>query len=156
MHNMYSFAFFLLVAVSLTACSSESNTSTSQSSSSSSSSVYAVASSQSSEPENVNPIIVSPLVGSVIKSPVTVRGKARGTWFFEGSLPIEITDSHNNVIAKAPAQAKGEWMTTDYVNFSVTIPFSTKQPFGFIVIKKDNPSGLPENDAQFKIPVMFE
>lgn len=154
MHHMYSFVFLLLVVVSLTACSSESDTSASQSSSSSS--VYAVASSQSSAPENINPIVVSPVVGSVIKSPVTIQGKARGTWFFEGSLPIEITDSHNIVIAKAPAQADGEWMTTDYVNFSVTIPFSTKQPFGFIVIKKDNPSGLPENDAQFKIPVMFE
>lgn len=154
MHNIYSLAFVLLVVVSLTACSSEPDISTSKSSSSSS--VYAVASSQSSAPENVNPIIVSPVVGSVIKSPVTVQGRARGTWFAEGSLPIEITDSHNLVIATAPAQADGEWMTTDYVDFSVIIPFSTKQPFGFIVIKKDNPSGLPENDAQFKIPVMFK
>lgn len=146
--------FLVLVVVSLTACSSESDISASQSSSSSS--VYAVASSLSSIPENVNPVIVSPVVGSHIKSPVTVQGKARGSWFSEGALPIEITDSHNIVIAMAPAQADSEWMTTDYVDFSVTIPFSTKQPFGFIVIKKDNPSGLPENDAQFKIPVMFQ
>ena len=86
---------------------------------------------------------------------MTVKGKARGTWFFEASLPVQITDSHNNVIATAPAQADGEWMTTEYVDFSVTIPFSTNESFGFIVIKKDNPSGLPENDAQFKIPVTF-
>ena len=91
-----------------------------------------------------------------MKSPVTVKGKARGTWFFEASLPVLVTDSHNNVIASAAAQADGEWMTTEYVDFSVTIPFSTNQPFGFIVIKKDNPSGLPENDAQIKIPVTFK
>lgn len=153
MRTIYSLTLFSLVLVFLTACSSSSSSNTAQSSLSSS---YAVASSQTSVPESTNPVIVSPVVGSHIKSPVTVQGKARGSWFSEGTLPIEITDSHNIVIAKAPAQADSEWMTTDYVNFSVTIPFSTKQPFGFIVIKKDNPSGLPENDAQFKIPVMFE
>lgn len=99
--------------------------------------------------------IETPRANSVVKSPLLVRGKARGTWFFEASLPVQIQDSTGNVITTVPAQADGEWMTTDYVNFSVEIPFVTSDTSGFLVIKKDNPSGLPENDDEVKIPVKF-
>ncbi len=100
-------------------------------------------------------IVTSPELGSLVESPLSVEGKARGTWFFEASLPVEITDASGNVIAVAPASADGEWMTTEYVDFSVTIPFSTAEKSGFLVIKKNNPSGLPEHDAMVKIPVHF-
>ncbi len=152
MHNTYVLLSVTALTVLCAACTPLTTNTTTPSASSSS---FAVASSKASSDDGINPIILSPSVGSKVQSPLTVQGKARGTWFFEGSLPVQITDSHNNVIATAPAQTEGEWMTTEYIDFSVTIPFSTHESFGFIVIKKDNPSGLPENDAQFKIPVTF-
>jgi spore germination protein GerM len=54
------------------------------------------------------------------------------------------------------AQAQGDWMTTNFVPFSSTLTFSTPTtPTGILVLQKDNPSGLPENDAEIRIPVRF-
>ncbi len=114
-----------------------------------------MSSSSSAVAEGKDVIVTAPIVGSIVKSPLIVQGKARGSWFFEGSLPIVITDTNDNIIAVAPAEALGEWMTIDYVDFTATITFSTKATSGFIIVKKNNPSGLPENDSQVKIPVTF-
>src|SRR3989338_9204044 len=57
----------------------------------------------------------TPRIGDAIASPVNVSGKARGNWYFEASFPVEVLDSRGAVIAQAPAQAQGEWMTTEYV-----------------------------------------
>jgi hypothetical protein len=39
-------------------------------------------------------------------------------------------------------------------NLDFTIPENLER--GYLVISKDNPSGLPEYDASFKIPVKFK
>lgn len=88
-------------------------------------------------------------------SPVTLRGEARGPWFFEGSFPVQLIDNLGNEIATGVAQADGEWMTEDFVPFTATITFSTTAKSGGIVLKKDNPSGEPENDASVTVPVRF-
>jgi hypothetical protein len=51
---------------------------------------------------------------------------------------------------------EGGWMTIDLVKFESEITFTTTEKTGYIVIKKDNPSGLPENDASLKVPVKFQ
>ena len=101
-------------------------------------------------------ILDNPLAGSIITSPVTISGQARGEWFFEASFPIKIIDANNKILAMAPAQAQDDWLTDDFVPFKAIIDFS--QPTtstGFIILLKDNPSGLPEHDAEVKIPVQF-
>jgi hypothetical protein len=48
-------------------------------------------------------------------------------------------------------------MTENFINFQGKIEFS--QPItetGYILFKKDNPSGLPEHDELFKMPVKFK
>ncbi len=112
-------------------------------------------SSSSSATTDGDVVISSPQPNEVIKSPLLVTGKARGTWFFEGSLPIHVTDSDGTILASVPGQAEGEWMTTDYVSFTATLTFTTDATSGFVIIAKDNPSGLPENDMQVKIPIQF-
>jgi hypothetical protein len=106
---------------------------------------------------NDSPVILeSPLAESIINSPVIISGQARGQWFFEASFPVKIIDAHNQVLGLASAQAQGDWMTDDFIPFKATVDFS--QPTtstGFIVLFKDNPSGLPEHDAEVKIPVKF-
>ncbi|HYF10195.1 MAG TPA: Gmad2 immunoglobulin-like domain-containing protein [Candidatus Paceibacterota bacterium] len=102
-------------------------------------------------------IVASPKNGDIITSPLTVGGVARGYWFFEASFPIEITDSAGKRIAQHYAEAQGEWMTTEYVPFKGTISFTapTSTNTGFVVFHKDNPSGLPQNDASVKVPIRF-
>src|SRR3989304_192674 len=88
-----------------------------------------------------------PLPGAEISSPLVVKGRARGTWFFEASFPVIIKDSDGNVLAAVPAQAQGEWMTTDWVPFEVTVEFeadTTVSSRGALILQKDNPSGLPQ------------
>lgn len=91
-----------------------------------------------------------------IKSPLKLTGELPGTWYFEANLPVSITDADGKVLVAKGAQATKDWTTTDYVPFEVTLNFiKPKSSTGFIVIKNDNPSGLPENDKTIKIPVRF-
>ncbi len=100
--------------------------------------------------------VTSPQENESISSPVMIKGEARGNWYFEASFPIALYDSNNTLLAEAPAQAIGEWMTEDFVPFELSLSFSKPTTTsGKIVLKKDNPSGLPENDEQIEIPVLF-
>ncbi len=98
-------------------------------------------------------VVDAPLPGSEISSPYTVTGKARGGWYFEASFPIKLLDADGKVLWQGPAQAQGDWMTSEYVPFKVSINFITSSKTGTLEIHNDNPSGLPENDKELKIPV---
>lgn len=106
-------------------------------------------------------VLESPLPGATITSPLTLKGQARGGWYFEASFPVYLTDWDGKIIAQAPAQAKGEWMTSEYVPFEVTLTFDTPTPGdpavnrGTLILHNDNPSGLPENDRALEVPVVF-
>lgn len=98
-----------------------------------------------------------PLPGSKVTSPLTITGQARGTWYFEASFPYELKNAQGITIAQGPVQAQGDWMTTDFVPFSVVITFPA-QPAGSkgtLILHKDNPSGLPQNEDHLIIPVVF-
>jgi hypothetical protein len=100
----------------------------------------------------------SPTQGSSISSPVTITGKARGTWFFEASFPVVLVDWDGLIIAEGHAEARSDWMTQDYVPFEAQLTF--KKPSynnrGTLILKKDNPSGLPEYDDALEIPIFFQ
>lgn len=101
-------------------------------------------------------ISVSVKSNQTITSPLQIDGKVRGFWFFEASFPIQLTDEQGNVLAETTAQAQGDWMTSDFVNFKAQLDFvSNAEIKGFLIFKKDNPSGLPENDAQLKVSVII-
>lgn len=106
--------------------------------------------------------IFTPKPGDVIVSPLAVKGEARGVWFFEASFPIILTDWDGRIIAEYFAQAQGEWMSQNYVSFEGVIEFenpSWEDGFskrGLLILKKDNPSGLPQYDDALEIPVLFE
>jgi len=98
----------------------------------------------------------SPKANEIISSPLTISGQARGYWFFEASFPIKIFDANGNLLATAIAQAQSDWMTEDFVPFSAELEFvSPSTEEGVLVLEKDNPSGLSENDNEIKIPVLF-
>jgi len=97
----------------------------------------------------------SPTAGSVIESPLTVRGEAPGNWFFEANIVVELQDANENQIAMTGMMATEEWMTPEMVSFEGTLEFETDAKDGFLIIRKDNSSGLPEHDASESFPVRF-
>lgn len=100
--------------------------------------------------------ISSPSPFESISSPVTITGEARGPWFFEASFPVQILDGNGQVIAEAPAMATEEWMTEGFVPFEATLEFDAPATdMGTIVFRNDNPSGLPENSQELRMPISF-
>jgi hypothetical protein len=92
-----------------------------------------------------------------VSSPLKITGQAKGTWFFGASFPVEIYDSNWKRLGQSYAQAKGEWMTSNFVAFESNINFEKPTTeAGWLVFKKDNPSGLPQNDAEYHYPVKFD
>ncbi|MEK7151045.1 MAG: Gmad2 immunoglobulin-like domain-containing protein [Patescibacteria group bacterium] len=98
-----------------------------------------------------------PKPNDVIKSPVSISGEARGTWFFEASFPITILDANRKVLAKVPMQATADWMTIDFVPFEGVVPFvKSTTTTGFIIFENDNPSGEVERSKSIEVPIRFE
>ncbi len=100
-------------------------------------------------------IINSPQPGEVISSPLVISGLAKGSWFFEATLPIKLLDDKGQTITATFAQAESDWMTSDLVPFKALLDFKTKATSGYLLIAKDNPSGLAEHDASVRISVNF-
>ncbi len=102
--------------------------------------------------------LFSPAPGSTISNPLVVTGEARGTWFFEADFPVTLLDENEEVLAQWYAVADGEWMTEEYVSFTATIEYdhlSVSGQVGSLQIDRDNPTGKPEHDDGFSIPVVL-
>ena len=145
----------LLIGASLlvlTACGSGGDRSGTSSASSSLSSI--ASSSASSTHSQIS--LTTPTPNAVVTSPLTVTGEARGPWYFEASFPVRLLDGNGVEIAITPAQAQGEWMTTEFVPFQATLVFAPPATqTGTLILEKDNPSGLPEHADSISIPVSF-
>lgn len=101
-------------------------------------------------------IVDTPQPNDLVTSPLVVQGRAVGSWYFEANLPVTLKDTNGNVLAQKGFQAIGDWMTPNYVDFDDTLTFTTPATqYGVLIISKDNPSGLPQNDASFAVPVRF-
>lgn len=96
----------------------------------------------------------TPEAGATTGSSFTVSGEARGSWYFEASFPVRVVDANGATLATVAAQAQGDWMTTDFVPFTVqvSIPSSYHGP-ATVVLAKDNPSGNPSMDASLSVPI---
>ncbi len=104
------------------------------------------------------PVIVqAPKANEEIGSPLEFSGKARGIWFFEASFPVRVYDDAGNELGVGIAQAKGDWMTKDFVEFSGMVEFKPPSSLmGKVVFEKDNPSGLEENAGFVEMPIRFK
>jgi hypothetical protein len=102
-------------------------------------------------------VLETPKPDEVVTSPLTVKGKARGTWFFEANIPVTLKDENGKVLAQKGFMATEDWMTTDYVDFEGTLEFDPGDATsGILFVEKDNPSGLPEFDGSYAIRVRFK
>jgi len=111
---------------------------------------------------NPNPepevIITSPQPNQIVTSPLTVEGKARGgQWFFESNAILRLLDGQGQEIAVSNVMATTDWMTANDVEFKGQIRFiSPASGTGTLIFKNDNPSGLPQNDKEFRVPIRFD
>jgi len=104
-----------------------------------------------------------PKPGDLVTSPLTLRGEARGNWYFEASFPITLTNWDGLIIKQHYGMATEEWMTEEFVPFEATLEF--ENPYkpgdpefmrrGNLILHKDNPSGLPEYDDAYEIQIFF-
>ncbi|OGM05573.1 hypothetical protein A2715_05825 [Candidatus Woesebacteria bacterium RIFCSPHIGHO2_01_FULL_39_32] len=110
------------------------------------------------EIEKMDLIIVDdPRPKQEISSPLKLTGQARGNWYFEASFPVYLYDEEGNEIGTAIAQAQSDWMTEEFVPFSVNLEFDKPETLqGELVLQKANPSGLSENEDSLTIPVRFK
>ena len=65
-------------------------------------------------------------------------------------------NGEGTVLGRGIAQAQADWMSTGTVSFTAIVQFTAPRgTTGTVVLSKDNPSGLPKNDASLVIPVGF-
>jgi len=99
----------------------------------------------------------NPPMNTIVHSPLSVSGNAQGTWFFEASMPIFLTDAKGKILASSYVTAQSDWMTEGQVPFLGKLTFA-RQPTGstgVFVIRNDNPSGNAATQKQVEILVTF-
>jgi hypothetical protein len=105
-------------------------------------------------------VVTSPKANEVIHSPLTVAGKAPGAWFFEATFPVRLLDGNGKEITEGvPVYPKVEkyWDVKGLVPFQGTLEFKAPDTAtGTLVFQNDNPSGEPENQEEFRLPVRFK
>jgi len=101
--------------------------------------------------------IYTPLSGQTISSPLTIKGLAPSTWFFEASFPIKLFTKDGQELAVGIAQAQTDWMKPGLISFvanlNFVLPSDTTQ--GTLVFSADNPSGLSQYDKSVTMLVKF-
>jgi len=103
-------------------------------------------------------IVLSPKAGDNISSPLAISGQAKGSWFFEATAPVDLVDWDGRIIASGYITAQADWMTEEFVDFTGELVFDNSgaiYPRGALILRADNPSGLPQFDRAVEIPIMY-
>lgn len=107
-------------------------------------------------------IVSSPLPNATLtNSPFYIKGRAVGNWFFEASAPVEVVNWDGLIIGGGYISVDDgyDWMTTEFVPFSGSISYDASQlgpyKYGWIIMKKDNPSGEPQFDDSLEFKILF-
>jgi hypothetical protein len=109
-----------------------------------------------STPLNERVVIDAPKSGATVPSTFTVTGKAPGPWFFEASFPVQVRDENNNKVGQGIATALSDWMTVGDVAFKADITVASYKGPATLVLMRDNPSGMPENDDSVSLPIVIQ
>jgi hypothetical protein len=103
--------------------------------------------------------LYTPTQGATVATPLVVMGEVPGNWSFEASFPVKLLDDKGAVIAEEPAELLDDWMTEKMVGFTTKLTYNASAvksgSTGKLVLEKDNPSGLDENDDSVTIEVRF-
>lgn len=102
------------------------------------------------------PQLIFPSPGGTIVGPLVIRGYVPKSWTFEGQFRMQLLDSKRNIILDDRVPV--EWDSENSKNtlyFVESYNFHTNAGSGFLILRNDNPSGLPENEKSTEIKVKF-
>lgn len=90
-----------------------------------------------------------------VTSPLTITGLVPGSWSHEGSFPVEIIYQNDIGLSGTVAELDGDWMTDEMVPFTAELVLDEHLAGEeiSIILRKANPSGLPDNDDSLELPV---
>lgn len=111
---------------------------------------------ETTQPLSTRVIVTSPKADATVGKTFVVSGQAPGPWFFEASFPIKVIDKDGKVLLNTYASAQGEWMTTEQVTFTTNITLNNYTGPATLVLMRDNPSGLPENDDSVSLEIVIQ
>jgi hypothetical protein len=110
----------------------------------------------STEPLHARIVVSSPQPGAAVGTTFTVSGEVPGNWSFEAQFPVQVRDKDNSKIGQTAARLKGNWMTTELVPFVAVVTVSNYTGPATLVLLRDNPSELPENNDSLEIPIVVQ
>lgn len=97
-----------------------------------------------------------PTQNSKVSSPLEIKGRAKGYWFFEAVASVKLVDEDHNLLGRGSITATKEWMTEDFVPFESSLEFEEPSTGkGYLILNRANASGKPEHDRALHIPVKF-
>ncbi len=94
--------------------------------------------------------------GATVPQSFTITGIAPGPWYFEASFPIDVVSATGTILTTVVATAQSDWMTIDDVPFAANVSVQNYTGAATLVLRRDNPSGLPEHDASVSIPILIQ
>ena len=108
-------------------------------------------------PLSAKVIVTTPEAKQKVSHIVTVAGVAPGPWFFEAQFPMQVRDAEGNIVGRTTASAQGDWETSKLVTFTATMQIDANfHGAAKLILMKDNPSGLPENDDAVEVPIVVD
>jgi hypothetical protein len=100
-------------------------------------------------------VIYSPLDTNAVTCPFVLTGKVPGNWFFEAEFQVRIISRTGEEITSSIASAYGDWMTEEYVDFSAEIFCPECKGNAIVILQKNNPSDLEQNDDVATFDIKF-
>jgi hypothetical protein len=107
-------------------------------------------------PEMINFFGLGP--GARLVSPYTLKGRAIGSWYFEGDFPVTLVGEDGNLIASTPAKAMGDWTKPGWVPYQAKLSWlAAPNTKAKLVLTLDNPAGEGEGRRRaVEIPVLLK
>lgn len=118
--------------------------------------VVATSTPSGNQPLHERVVVTAPVPGATVGKTFTVTGEAPGNWYFEASFPVEVRDAADNKVGQGIAQAQSDWMTTAQVPFKTDVTVTGYTGPATLVLTRDNPSDLPQNDDSLSIPILIQ
>ncbi|MDQ3536708.1 MAG: Gmad2 immunoglobulin-like domain-containing protein, partial [Bacteroidota bacterium] len=100
--------------------------------------------------------VTSPQPYQQIASPITIMGEAAKAWFNKSEFPVILTDAEYQIMARGNAKSIGKSTNQDFILFELSLDY--KNPLhdnGYIILRRANTSGKPEQDRSIIIPITF-
>lgn len=98
-------------------------------------------------------VAAQPAKGATVAKRFVVSGEANSLWFYEGKLPVTVTDKRGAVIWEGFATSTGDWTQAGTIPFLAKIDLGRYAGPATIEIARDNPSGESSYDARISVPV---